>query len=635
MPLRSTLLALVVLCLAPAAAEAAGTVDLIVRRDAGLSPAQRADIRADAGVEHERRLRLSNTELVSVPAADAAVALRELHADPDVRWAVRDGTASATAAAGEDTHWPLLWGLHNTGQPIAGQPGVADADMDVPEAWAGATGTGVTVAVVDSGIQLDHDDLSGRLAANAGEVGTDGLGGDMRSNGVDDDGNGLVDDWRGWDFIEGDNDPSDVAGHGTHVAGTIAAVNGNGAGATGIAPDASVLNLRALGDDGSGPWSGVADAFDLAGDIGVRVVNASLGGAGAVPAITQVIASHPDTLYVVSAGNDSLSLESGLDYFPCEAPAANVLCVGASDNRDAAAGFSNRGATAVDVFAPGVDVVSTYLGDSYAYMSGTSMASPNVAGVAALLLSRNPALTTAELKQALMNTAEPKGLPAVTGARVNAALALAGVADGDGDGTINAADNCPDLAIADQTDSDEDGTGDACDDTPRGDDVDGDGLPSLDDDCPNLAGPAGNGGCPAAPADGDADGIPDAVDACPAESGLVETGGCLQDGGGEVQQPRPAVSRVAVRLSPCTRRGGSCRRRARVVIRTSAATRVRLVLERRRRGRWVRQAAVRADAGVTVHLPRALRAGRYRVTAQASGAGGASAPLRRRFTVRR
>jgi subtilisin family serine protease len=339
-----------------------------------------------------------------------------------VRWAMRDRPVQATAVTGQDAYWGHLWGLHNTGQSILGQGGVADADMDVTEAWARSTGAGVTVAVVDSGVQLDHPDLAGQVAANPGETGAG-----REANGVDDDGNGLVDDWRGWDFVQADNDPADVQGHGTHVAGTVAAVNGNGQGISGAAPDARVLSLRTLDDNGSGYMSDTADAFDLAGDMGVRVVNASLGGAGTSPAITQAVGAHPNTLYVVAAGNDTLNLESGTDYFPCEAPAGNVLCVGASDNRDAIADFSNYGTTAVDVFAPGVNVLSTYKNSGYAYMGGTSMASPHVAAAAALLVADDPTLTAAQVKSALMGTVdEIGGLPSVAGGRVNADRALPG-----------------------------------------------------------------------------------------------------------------------------------------------------------------------------------------------------------------
>ncbi len=424
--LALTFLLVLACCLAPAAAQAADTVDLIVRRDAGSSAAQRAEIRADAGVELERRLRLTDTELVSVPADQAADALRALEADPDVRWVVRDRPVESTAVTDQDWYWDDLWGLRNTGQTLVvggtSYPGVADADMDVTEAWARSTGAGVTVAVVDSGVQLDHPDLAGQVAANPGETGAG-----RETNAVDDDGNGLVDDWRGWDFVQADNNPADVQGHGTHVAGTVAAVNGNWQGISGAAPDARVLSLRTLDDNGSGYMSDTAEAFDLAGDMGVRVVNASLGGAGTSPAITQAVNAHPNTLYVVAAGNDTLDLESGTDYFPCEAPAANVLCVGATDNRDAIAGFSNYGTTAVDVFAPGVNVLSTYKNSGYAYMGGTSMASPHVAAAAALLVADDPTLTAAQVKSALMGTVDAAaGLPSVAGGRVNADRALPG-----------------------------------------------------------------------------------------------------------------------------------------------------------------------------------------------------------------
>jgi subtilisin family serine protease len=564
------LLTALALAVAPSAAHASDSVDLIVRRDAGLTAAERADVRAAAGVDHERSLRLSDTEVVSVPAADAAGALAELNADPDVRWAIRDGEVRATAAAEQDSSWWTLWGLQNTAQ----FGGVADADMDVPEAWELATGRGVTVAIVDSGVRFDHADLDGRLATNPGETGTDALGADKRSNGVDDDGNGLRDDWRGWDFMQGDNDPADVHGHGTHVTGTVVATNGNQRGISGVAPDARALTLRALGDDGRGSWSALADAFDLAGDLGVPVVNASLGGSADVSALlTPVVQAHPGTLYVVAAGNDSLDLDGGGDHYPCEVPAANLLCVGASDAADARASFSNYGATAVDLFAPGWATYSTCVDGAYCYKSGTSMATPHVAGAAALLAARNPTLSGADLKAALLATVEARpGLVSVTGGRANARAALDSVpADADGDGVLDGADptprgadgdgdgvpaldddcpdvagpagnhgcpwpdrdgdgiddpddNCPDLATANRDDADGDGAGDACDATPRGGDADADGVPALDDECPSVAGPAENDGCPWP--DRDADGTLDRDDDCPDTPGPADNGGC-------------------------------------------------------------------------------------------------------------
>ena len=186
---------------APAAAQAADTVGLIVRRDQGLSTAERADVRAEAGVTHDRNLRLSDTEVVTVPADRAAEALSELRSDPDVRWAQPDAGASAQAARGADTFWASLWGLENTGQTV-GQAGIADADMDGPEAWQVSTGAGVTVGVVDTGADATHQDIGAQLRRQSGRDRRR-----QRDNGIDDDADGLVDNWRGWDYIFNDNDP--------------------------------------------------------------------------------------------------------------------------------------------------------------------------------------------------------------------------------------------------------------------------------------------------------------------------------------------------------------------------------------------------------------------------------------------
>ena len=403
-------LALVALAFAalPAQAQAA---DIIVRRDAGLDRAERADIRRDAGVTLVDTLTLPDTEVVS--SDDPQAALAALNADPDVGYAELDHPVKLLST---DALFSQQWALENTGQ----FGGVADADMDVPEAWRLSTGAGVTVAVVDTGVDAGAVDLAGQLAGNPGEI---------PGNGIDDDGNGFIDDTRGWDFVSNDNDPSDDNGHGTHVAGTVAALAGNGVGIAGVAPGAHVLPVRALDEYGDGSDSTIAQAFDYAGDAGARIVNASLGGIGTSRTLTDAIVAHPNTLYVVAAGNSSLSTDV-TPVFPCTSPAPNVLCVGASDNRDARASFSNYGASTVDVFAPGSLIDSTLMGGGYGFMSGTSMASPNAAGAAALALAADPGATTAQLKAAVLDSADRKpGLSglSVTGGRVNAAAAVAAI----------------------------------------------------------------------------------------------------------------------------------------------------------------------------------------------------------------
>ena len=438
---RIALVAFVAALLPAAAAEASigpqqvealdrqGATEIIVRREPGLNAAERADVRADADVALTRRSTLADTEVVRAGAGALAEAVAELNRDPDVVYAEPVVVQTALSA---DPYWSSLWALESA----------SDADMDVPEAWTRVTGAGVTVGVVDTGLARSHPDIANQLAYNAGEAAVD-----KRSNGIDDDGNGYVDDWNGYDFVtaypsigvsEGDNtpgpdnDPQDDHGHGTHVSGTIAAQRDNNLGIAGVAPGAKIMPLRALGTNGSGTNIAVAEAFDYAGRMGVRVVNASLGGAGLDQTQLNAIQAHPNTLYVIAAGNSNVNNDV-TPHGPCALPAANILCVGASDENDRRASFSNYGASTVDVFAPGTSILSTYPSASYVYMQGTSMASPNTAGVAALVVAAKPGAGALEVKSAIMASAEPKpdlAGKAVTGGRVNADRAVWGTLAG-------------------------------------------------------------------------------------------------------------------------------------------------------------------------------------------------------------
>jgi subtilisin family serine protease len=402
---------------ADAALERAGVQDIVVERRPGLDRGDRAALRADAGVRLEETLTLPETEVVRAAPGELTAALDALNADADVVYAEADAPVHATAT---DARFAEQWALRNTGQRVGAQPGLADADIDAPEAWSlGASGLGVTVAVVDTGIAFNHPELAGRIATNPGET-----GGGKETNNVDDDHDGYVDDWQGWDWVAGDNVPADENGHGTHVSGTIAAPQ-DAVGVAGVAPNARILPLRVLDASGSGSGSAVASAFDLAGRLGIPVVNASLGSSGLSTAQRNAINAHPNTLYVIAAGNDGHNNDMTPTY-PCAIPAANIVCVGATDNRDARASFSNVGATSVDLFAPGVGILSTY-GAGYGSMSGTSMATPHVAGALALMRQAAPTLNAAQLKQGVLDGADR--VPAldglsVTGARLNAANAI-------------------------------------------------------------------------------------------------------------------------------------------------------------------------------------------------------------------
>lgn len=265
--------------------------------------------------------------------------------------------------------------------------------IGAPESWAaGYTGQGVTVAVIDTGVDLDHPDLQHSIYVNAGEI---------PGNGIDDDQNGYVDDVSGYDFVDGDADANDGNGHGTHVAGTIAAAN-NSVGATGVAPEANVLPIRVLDDSGRGSDSGVAAGIRYAADIGAQIINLSLGG-GTSSRIAAAIeyATSLGSLVVAAAGNESSAVPSYPAQYSRES--TSVLSVGAFDSSGQIASFSNGvgSSGAVQIDAPGVGIYSTYLDGRYATLSGTSMATPHVAGVAALILSADPDLTSSELRELL------------------------------------------------------------------------------------------------------------------------------------------------------------------------------------------------------------------------------------------
>ncbi len=287
--------------------------------------------------------------------ADVSQAIAELEARPDVLYAEPNYQVQADAVP-NDSRFGELWGLHNTGQQTGNQVGTPDADIDAPEAWNTTTGSAdVTVAVIDGGIAYDHPDLAPNMWVNADEV---------AGNGVDDDGNGFVDDRRGWDFVGRDNDPGDEDGHGTHVAGTIGARGNNdapGAGTTdvaGVAWNVRLMPVRVLNEFGEGSNAALIAGADYARRNGARVVNMSLGTRFPAQALFDTMAGS-DVTWVVSAGNDSSDLGIAEQY-PCEFDLPNIVCVASTDSHDELAFTSNFGTAEVDVAAPGVDILSTW-----------------------------------------------------------------------------------------------------------------------------------------------------------------------------------------------------------------------------------------------------------------------------------
>ncbi|MEW5838559.1 MAG: S8 family serine peptidase [Pseudomonadota bacterium] len=324
----------------------------------------------------------------------------------------------------KDTDYNALWGLHNDGQT----GGVADADIDAPEAWDKRISSrgSVVVGVIDSGVDYTHPELVPSMWTNPGEI---------PANGIDDEGNGYIDDVYGIDAYNHDSDPMDDNSHGTHVAGTIGARGNNNQGVVGVNWLANVMALKFLGADGSGPTSGAIEAINYALDAQTRhnlpriVLNNSWGGGGFSQALLDAINASmaQGALFVAAAGNDASDVDLH-PHYPSSYDVDNIVSVGASTMHETLAGFSNYGCAQVDLVAPGDSILSTVPGNGYEYKSGTSMATPHVAGAAALLWAQNPNFTWRNVKAALLNGADVKSdyaSKAMTSGRLNLNSAMA------------------------------------------------------------------------------------------------------------------------------------------------------------------------------------------------------------------
>ena len=407
----------------PRLAKAPTTVpnEVIVRWKPGVSANSRLAIRRAYGTVKVESVGLARAEKVKVvDGSSVSEAVAELNADPRVDFAQPNFRYTSNTEPLESK----LWGLNNTGQTPETNysgPGTPDVDINAPQAWATTTGdSNVVVGVIDTGMDIDHSDLVGATWTNPGEI---------QNNGIDDDGNGYVDDIHGWDFLNNDasvydgvtcSGGEDEDFHGTHVAGTIAAQR-NGMGVVGVAPGVRVMPLKAL-DCTGGDTGTVIDALNYAKAEGVKIVNMSLGGPGYDQAFKDAIDAS-GILVVAAAGNggdDQVgdnndnpgTSANNYRQYPGAFTSSNILAVAAINNVGALSSFSNYGAASVDVAGPGQSIVSDYPRDAYGasryvFLDGTSMATPHVTGTAALVLSTDLALTPAQLKSRIMSTTRP------------------------------------------------------------------------------------------------------------------------------------------------------------------------------------------------------------------------------------
>ncbi len=325
--------------------------ELIVKYRSGVTGGERAEVREDLDATRKRQLPLARTELVRVRGRGVNSAVRAFERQPEVRYAEPNFIYRATGSPPNDTRFGELWGLENTGQQVNGAGGTAGVDINALTAWDINRGGGTVIAIADTGVAKDHPDLVPNLWSNPGEA---------PGNSIDDDGNGKVDDERGWDFVDDDNDPDDFGAHGTHVAGTAAAQDGNSLGVAGAAPDAQIMAVRVLDGDGSGTNADVADGIAYAAEEGADVINLSLGGPSFSATMSAAIdtAQAQDSLVVAAAGNQGANNDASPRY-PCSYPQSNLICVAAIDLNANLASFSNFGLSSVDIAAPGVDVLSS------------------------------------------------------------------------------------------------------------------------------------------------------------------------------------------------------------------------------------------------------------------------------------
>lgn len=409
-PVLSALLLLAAAAGGPAQdTPAPARADLLVRFRPGVSEARKRFLTAAAGTEIARVARTPRRDLYALRLRGAAgrdAVLRRLAADPDVAAVQPNHVYRTCETLPDDPRFGELWGLRNTGQ-TGGTPG---ADIAAAAAWDLVTGApDVVVGVLDTGVRLSHQDLTDNRWINAAEA--------AGTAGVDDDGNGKVDDLNGWDFVDNDNDPFDGDGHGTHLAGTIGARGNNTKGVTGVCWEIRLLALRFIGPGGGDDLDAI-QALDYAVDLklnrGVNLVaiNCSWTNDAFSPALYDAMKDAQDAgiLLVCAAGNGG-SNNDLRPVYPAGFDLPGILSVGASDHDDRPADLSGFGPVSVDLFAPGVGIRSTYVPQDNVYTTrtGTSMAAAHVSGAVGLLAALRPGEAADRRRARILRNVDRKG----------------------------------------------------------------------------------------------------------------------------------------------------------------------------------------------------------------------------------
>ncbi len=392
--------------------------ELIVRFTAGAngevhSTAQRNQILNSLGggqVVKDFRI-VPGLSLVRLPAGmSIQEALERFNKASGILYAEANYEVEALSTFPNDPRFSELWGMHNTGQ----SGGTVDADIDAPEAWDISTGSStVVVAVIDTGVDYTHPDLAGNMWTNEAER--------NGTPGVDDDGNGYIDDIYGYDFCNNDGNPMDDHYHGTHCAGTIGGIGNNNEGVAGVNWDVRIMALKFLDSGGSGWTSDAIDCVNYSRIMGANLSSNSWGGGGYSQGLKDAIdaAGAAEMLFVAAAGNSNVNTDTN-PHYPSSYDCSSLISVMATTRNDTKSSFSNYGLISVDLGAPGSEILSCSLGGGYRYLSGTSMATPHVAGACALLWSMNLEMPNSEVKDILIRTVDAT-LPGlcVSGGRLN------------------------------------------------------------------------------------------------------------------------------------------------------------------------------------------------------------------------